>query len=332
MYAASNGAKLVYAVEASEVAILAQKLVKENGMDNIKVIQGTIESVKLPEKVDVIISEWMGFYLVHEGMLSSLIYARENFLKPDGIIFPNRADLFAAPVDLSQYFKDNFGIYDSVDGFSMKALKGLLWNERLKSPLCDTVDPGSIQALASSVVNWKLDDLCVEDLEEISQTTKFDIKTSGVVHGLAFWFSVSFQSENFCSVLDTSPYLTETHWKQTSVFLPKFTNVDKGDSLIVEIELKKSDVNPRWYDISLNQKNLQSKSFTPVECDVQDESVTQDSECCVINGDEESDDAMDDVGGDVIAALIGALSEKYDADPSEIAQVIVNGDSELTEQ
>ena len=37
---------------------------------------------RLADKVDIITSEWMGFYLLPESMLPSVLYARDNFLKP----------------------------------------------------------------------------------------------------------------------------------------------------------------------------------------------------------------------------------------------------------
>lgn len=37
----------------------------------VEVIQGTIETTELPEKVDIIISEWMGYFLLRESMLDS---------------------------------------------------------------------------------------------------------------------------------------------------------------------------------------------------------------------------------------------------------------------
>jgi hypothetical protein len=37
----------------------------------IEVVQGTIETIELPEKVDIIISEWMGYFLLRESMLDS---------------------------------------------------------------------------------------------------------------------------------------------------------------------------------------------------------------------------------------------------------------------
>lgn len=58
-----------------------------------------VEDVTLPDniKVDVIISEWMGFYLLHEGMLDSVIMARDTFLKEDGKMFPEHAFMYVAP-------------------------------------------------------------------------------------------------------------------------------------------------------------------------------------------------------------------------------------------
>ena len=44
--------------------------------DVIEVIQGTIETIELPEKVDIIISEWMGYFLLRESMLDSVLLAR----------------------------------------------------------------------------------------------------------------------------------------------------------------------------------------------------------------------------------------------------------------
>lgn len=60
-------------------------------------INKRVEDVALPEKVDIIVSEWMGFYLLHEAMLNSVIVARDKFLKPDGLMFPESATLYSVP-------------------------------------------------------------------------------------------------------------------------------------------------------------------------------------------------------------------------------------------
>lgn len=51
--------------------------------DKITFLKGKIEEVKLPvEHVDVIISEWMGYFLLFESMLDSVLFARDRYLTP----------------------------------------------------------------------------------------------------------------------------------------------------------------------------------------------------------------------------------------------------------
>ena len=58
----------VYAVEASEMAQHTGQLVMQNGFaDVITVFQQKVEDVVLPEKVDVLVSEWMGTCLLVRG-------------------------------------------------------------------------------------------------------------------------------------------------------------------------------------------------------------------------------------------------------------------------
>ena len=43
----------------------ARKLVEANGLtDIIEIIQSEMEKVELPVKVDIIVSEWMGYFLL----------------------------------------------------------------------------------------------------------------------------------------------------------------------------------------------------------------------------------------------------------------------------
>jgi tRNA1(Val) A37 N6-methylase TrmN6 len=56
----------VYAVDASAMADVAQRVVQRNGLaDTITVFRGAIEQVQLPSTVDLIVSEWMGYSLVY---------------------------------------------------------------------------------------------------------------------------------------------------------------------------------------------------------------------------------------------------------------------------
>lgn len=47
----------------------------------ITLIKGKIEEVELPiDKVDIIISEWMGYCLLYESMLDTVLFARDKWL------------------------------------------------------------------------------------------------------------------------------------------------------------------------------------------------------------------------------------------------------------
>lgn len=82
LFCAKVGAKHVYAIECSSMADMAQEIVKLNGFsDVITVIKGKVEEIDFPvRKVDIIISEWMGYFLLYENMLDTVLYARDKWL------------------------------------------------------------------------------------------------------------------------------------------------------------------------------------------------------------------------------------------------------------
>lgn len=63
----------------------------------VNLIKGRLEDTHLPvQQVDVIVSEWMGYFLLYEGMLDSVIYARDHHLAKDGLMLPSRCSLSIA--------------------------------------------------------------------------------------------------------------------------------------------------------------------------------------------------------------------------------------------
>lgn len=89
----------------------AREIVKVNGMaDQITLLQGKMEEVELPfPKVDIIISEWMGYFLLYESMLDTVLYARDKYLVPGGLIFPDKATLFMAGIEDGEYKEEKIG-------------------------------------------------------------------------------------------------------------------------------------------------------------------------------------------------------------------------------
>lgn len=83
-----------------------------------------MEEIELPvEKVDVIISEWMGYFLLYESMLDSVLYARDKWLVEGGIMLPNKARMYVAILDDEAYYKKKLNYWNNVYGISMKCMK-----------------------------------------------------------------------------------------------------------------------------------------------------------------------------------------------------------------
>ena len=116
IFAAKAGAKHVYAVEMAKIHEKATEIVKLNGLEKkVTVINGKIEEIELPvEKVDIIISEWMGYFLLYEGMFDSCIYARDKWLAEDGMMFPDRAILYLTGCCCDSFFTNKYHYWDSV--------------------------------------------------------------------------------------------------------------------------------------------------------------------------------------------------------------------------
>lgn len=110
-FAARAGAKHVIGVDMSSIIEKARQIVHVNGLsDKITLLQGKMEEVNLPfPKVDIIISEWMGYFLLYESMLDTVLYARDTYLNPGGLIFPDKATMYVAGIEDGDYKDDKIG-------------------------------------------------------------------------------------------------------------------------------------------------------------------------------------------------------------------------------
>ena len=70
----------------------------------ITLVKGKLEEAELPiQQFDIIISEWMGYFLLYESMLDTVLLARDKYLKPGGLIFPDHATLYLAAIEDQEY-------------------------------------------------------------------------------------------------------------------------------------------------------------------------------------------------------------------------------------
>ncbi|XP_050308720.1 histone-arginine methyltransferase CARMER [Anthonomus grandis grandis] len=234
-FAAQAGAKRIYAVEASTMAHYAQKLVDTNNFSNcIKVLPGKIEEVELPEKVDIIISEPMGYMLYNERMLESYLNAK-RWLVPGGKMFPTRGDLHIAPFTddalyMEQYSKANFWFQTCFHGVNLSAIQNCAVQEYFRQPIVDTFD---VRICMSKSIRHVVDFLEADetDLHTINIPLEFHILESGTCHGLAFWFDVAFIGSQHTIWLSTAPTEPLTHWYQVRCLLEQPLLLKQGQVL-----------------------------------------------------------------------------------------------------
>jgi protein arginine N-methyltransferase 1 len=82
-----------------------------------------MEELVLPvQQVDIIISEWMGYFLLYEGMLDTVLQARDRYLAPGGKMLPDIAKIYIAAIEDSEYKQDKIGFWDNVYGVNMSCL------------------------------------------------------------------------------------------------------------------------------------------------------------------------------------------------------------------
>ena len=189
MFAAKAGAKMVIGVDMSNIIDQAKVIVKDNGLsDKIHLVKGKMEEVILPvDKVDIIISEWMGYCLLYESMLNTVLYARDRYLAPGGLIFPDKATMKIASIEDGEYKEEKIGFWNSVYGFNMSHIKELA----LREPLVDTVDAKAINSDAFAFRELDLYTVKVEDLT-FDVPFQLTIDRDDYVHAFIAYFDIAF--------------------------------------------------------------------------------------------------------------------------------------------
>lgn len=269
-FCAKAGAKLVYAVEASNLAKIALKVMEDNNLTPVvKVIHSKIEDFILPpsvEKVDIIVSEWMGFYLLHEGMLDSVLFARDHFLKPDGLMFPNEATISVAPCAVPCRYDD----WEEIDGVRLTAFGNMLRDQKSSKPEIALTSPNDLLH-KGVVMHWmNLMDVSCEELDKIVFQEVLPAQLSGRHQGFCIWFECKFPAESYedAIVLSTSPNSAATHWKQCVVVLPENAceDLDENAPISFKISMNRRTDDRRKYDLEVELLDP-NKVEHPVPCD-----------------------------------------------------------------
>nr|CAD2132429.1 unnamed protein product [Meloidogyne enterolobii]CAD2135388.1 unnamed protein product [Meloidogyne enterolobii] len=251
MFAAKAGARKVFAVEFSSMANQSKQIIKDNNLDHIiEVVHSKVEDIQhLPdgcEKVDVIVSEWMGYCLFYESMLNTVIYARDKWLAPNGILFPDKAVLYVCAIEDRQYKDEKINWWDNVYGFNMASIRQVAITE----PLVDVVDRGQVVSDNFAIKEVDLYTVTVADLTFESPFTLRFIRND-YVQALVSFFTIEFTKCHKRVGFSTAPDQKYTHWKQTVFYLCDSITCKKGEQMEGVFGVMPNSRNPRDLDFRI---------------------------------------------------------------------------------
>merc|ERR1711977_449766 len=196
---------------------------------------------------NIIDQEWMGYFLLYESMLDTVLVARDKYLAPGGLMFPDQATLFLAGIEDADYKDEKIGFWDDVYGFDYSCIKEIA----LREPLVDTVDARTVVTKACPILNI---DLLTVTKEELSFTAPFSLKATrkDYCHAILGWFDCAFRASHKPITFSTGPHAKYTHWKQTVFYLGDAIAMDEDDTIEGTISVAPNKRNNRDLDIVID--------------------------------------------------------------------------------
>mmetsp|Transcript_2557 Transcript_2557/g.4809 ORF Transcript_2557/g.4809 Transcript_2557/m.4809 type:complete len:382 (+) Transcript_2557:160-1305(+) len=249
-FAAQAGAEKVWGVEMSDIAVQARKLVEHNGLqERISIVKGKVEEVSLEGaegKVDIIVSEPLGFALVHERMLESYIVGRDRFLKPGGKMFPTDGTIFTAPFTDEglydeTYNKVHFWTEQDFLGVDVSCMHAQALGEAFSQPVVGYFNPSILLSADRAKYRFDFRTCTVEELKNFEIPFSHVITRTAVCHGIACWFDCDFIGSAATVTLRTGPEAPGTHWYQCRMLLQEPVAVNKGQTLKGSLKFDAND-------------------------------------------------------------------------------------------
>lgn len=300
MFAARAGAARVIAVDNSDIIDKARANVLENKLDGvITLVRGKIEELELPvDKVDIIVSEWMGYFLLFEAMLDSVLVARDKYLAPGGLLAPSASYIYLTAISDPEYIRDSqMNYWDDVYGFKMSAMKP---QGKMLEAGVDVVPSNTVMATRALVAEIDHGTVTAGALDFSNPFTIVATRDASV-HALLGYFDVAFscsqenpgpskdeldlpaydadassssetpipsarslwrQPESPMHGFTTGPHGIPTHWKQTIFALRQPIAAKKGDRVCGQFTCKKSTTNPRELDLEITYQHIAADGST----------------------------------------------------------------------
>ena len=229
--AARAGARVVYAVDQADILEAARGVVERSGLQaQVRLLRGDFRDIRLPEPVDLVITETFGAWALAEAGLDDLVTTCENNLAPGGTVLPGAVELWVAPVSAVAPLEEALCPFSRYEGVHLDALiptalrRGItttLLPEQLGGPgqrLCTVLAPSRLPCGGTVTLH------------------------ADRITGLGCWFQLDLGNGH---QLSTHPSAPLTHWRHHFLPLP----LDCGGEVLLEIEIEAAKEDRRGLEI-----------------------------------------------------------------------------------
>lgn len=238
--AAQHHPKKLYAVDHGEMIETAKLVAAHNGFTNITFIKAPIQRVSLVEKADILVQEQMGSWLFNEGMIESILDARDRLLKVGGKILPGQFELFIEPIQLNDVDRVPF-IWEQTIGTitfdNLRALQNQISGDHFQTRL----KPHQVHHFLCQPKAVLTFDLATLRKEDIPTTLHYRraVTTSGRLDGFCLYFKAIFDDEISFTTGPVQGGLPHTHWS-IPLYRVEATEQRPGD--LLEFTLRMEDL------------------------------------------------------------------------------------------
>jgi SAM-dependent methyltransferase len=232
------GAKRIYAIDDSAMIDAARETFTRAGFgDRVECLHGRSSQIDLPERVDVVICDHVGYFGFDYGVVEFLQDARRRFLKPGGVLVPSKIQLQVSAVGSQKCAELASGWradavpseFHWLNAYSINAKHAV--NLTCEEVLCPAATLGQI-------------DLHADNPDFFSWGAELRATRDGTVNGIAGWF----ECELADGVWMTNSPLAEKPIQRPQAFLPigEPTEVKAGDAISVTIMARPTDHLIAW--------------------------------------------------------------------------------------
>ncbi len=237
VFASRAGAARVYAIECAAIGRLAEAIFAANATP-VVLLRGKADEVSIPERINVLVSEWMGLFLFREKMFEAVVSMRDRVLAEDGVMLPSRVRLFAALASSPYLCEERDYFAARPHGVSYAPAADWLATRAFSRAF----EPSELCSEAALLAS--LDMLtCSAALPSMDAT--FKIAQAAELHAICGWFDAQLSPSH---AFDTGPSSPLTHWEQMCFPFREPLRVEVGDTVSISIRALRigKDAAPSW--------------------------------------------------------------------------------------